>query len=583
MARILVATEHDTLSHLHSIVGSKQDAVVLGFWVSEEVAGSIAPGGTREVMRLNDTVGDYSAYVEKAYVLAHSVAENSPLYRGIKPILTLEESLADAFLRCLMIGDMHKALVQRYGGGSQVVFLTESESQDAFSIFNTWRGAPFRISVQGKPQRGIRRTARRIKVLVNVAYEAKQESNWAKIISAPLEVVDDRYKLRSALWPGASVKKGGRWFYGSFVNSIKILHRYLANFGGESSWVVNRFSATRGLEPGDHWHYLWQFGKPAPRIEHERFLQEARKYLETLPSEINSFPMDIFTASSAFVNYFLSRLLPLILAEADLMHAFLERSSPQELWVANQWGSEGGLLQVAKKLSIPATQVQHGALHRYYPVASIRTNRFFVWGQFWKDRLKGSGEGKAEVFNPGLDVLPVEREQQNLGKKRITVLTAPIHAIMFWHPDTILREVSVLVKDLVNNGYAVLMRLHPSDQIAPWRRALEAATGSIPPEVRFSKEESLASVLQETDLAIMFFSTVFLNCVASSIPVIGLGWYPHIWQGPLKQSGLVHFAASVAEVVELADHLLQQPRSIMATEQFLSTRSFESSVQISQS
>jgi len=482
-----------------------------------------------------------------------------------------------------MIGDIHKALVQRYGGGSQVVFLTESESQNAFSVFNSWRGAPFRISVLEKSQGGIWRKARRIRALANVVHEAKQESDWAKIISAPLEVVDDRYKLRSAIWPEASVKKGGRWFYGSFVNSIRILHRYLANFKGESSWVINRFPAARGLKPGDHWHYLWQFGKPAPRVDHERFLQEARKYLGTLPSETNGFPMGVFTTSSVFMSYFFKRLLPLVLAEADLMHAFLERSSPQELWVANQWGSEGGLVQVARKLGIPVTQVQHGALHRYYPVASIHTNRFFVWGQFWKDRLKGSGEGKAEVFNPGLDVLPVERKRQSAGKKQITVLTTPIHEIMFWHPDTILREVSALVKDLLNNGYAVLMRLHPGDQITPWRRALEAATGSSSPEVRFSKEEPLASILQETDLAIMFFSTVFINCIASGIPVIGLGWYPHIWQGPLKQSGVVHFASSVAEVVEFANRLLQQPRNIMGTEQFLATRSFESSVPISQS
>jgi hypothetical protein len=583
MARILFATEHDTLSHFHSLSKSKEDVVVFAFCLSKEAARSIAPNGTREVMRLNDTVGDYSAHVEKAYLLAHSIAETSPLYRGVKPILTLEESLADAFLRCLMIGDIHKALVQRYGGGSQVVFLTESESQNAFSVFNSWRKAPFRISVLGKPQRGIRRTARRIRALANVVHEAKQESNWSKIISAPLEVVDDRYKLRSALWPEASVKKGGRWFYGSFINSIRILHRYLANLEGESSWVVNRFPAARGLEAGDRWHYLWQFGKPARRIEHERFLQEARKYLATLPSEIDNFPMEVFSASSVFMTYFFKRLLPLVLAEVDLMHVFLERSSPEELWVANQWGSEGGLIQVAKKLSIPVTQVQHGALHRYYPVAPIRTSRFFVWGQFWKDRLKASERGKVEVFNPGLDVVPVEHKRQSTGKKRITFLTAPIHAIMFWHPDAILREVSALVKDLVNNGYAVIMRLHPSDQIAPWRRALEEAIGSITSEVRFSKEESLASVLQETDLAVMFFSTVFLNCVAGGIPVIGLGWYPHIWQKPLEQSGMVHFAASVGEVVALADQLLQQPHNIKGTEQFLATRSFESSVPISQS
>jgi len=87
MARILFATEHDTLNHFHSLSKSKEDVVVFAFWLSKEAARSIAPNGTREVMRLNDTVGDYSAHVEKAYLLAHSIAETSPLYRGVKPIL----------------------------------------------------------------------------------------------------------------------------------------------------------------------------------------------------------------------------------------------------------------------------------------------------------------------------------------------------------------------------------------------------------------------------------------------------------------------------------------------------------------
>lgn len=77
--------------------------------------------------------------------------------------------------------------------------------------------------------------------------------------------------------------------------------------------------------------------------------------------------------------------------------------------------------------------------------------------------------------------------------------------------------------------------------------------GSLPPGLRFSKEGSLESVLRETDVAFMFFSTVFLNCVASGIPVIGLGWYPHIWQKPLEATGTVHFARSLSEAIDLAE------------------------------
>ena len=571
MARVLVITEHDSLDSFQFLAAAGHDAVVLGFWLSKDAAPRIFGTGTMDLMRLNDAVGDYSLYVEKAYFLAHTLGENSPLYRGVKPLATCEEFLADAILRSLMIGDLHKALIDRFGYGTEVVFLTLSETQEIFSLFNTWRKAPFRIVILRKQYKRNQdgSLVGRIKAFGNLIREAHQDGNWAKIFWTPLEVLDYRYLVRSAVWPEASVEAGGRWFYGSFISATNILHRHLDNLEGQASWVLGRFSAIRGLKSGDHWYYLWQFGKPARAREHRRFLQEARKYLETLPSEIDRFPIAGFITSSPAVNYFLKRMLPLVLANIDLMHVFLERSSPQELWVANQWGSEGELIQVANKMGIPVTQVQHGALHRYYANSSIYSERFFVWGQFWRDLLKSSERGKVEVFNPGLDVIRVERKRNKAGGKHITFLTSPLDAAMFWNPEATLQEVSSLIRDLVKQGYTILMRIHPSDQISLWRRSLEMVIGSVPQEVQFSKGGSLDSVLQETDLALMFFSTVFLNCIASGIPVIGLGWYPHIWRKPLEKSGVIHFADSIPEVMRLVESLLQQPSQIIGVEHFL--------------
>jgi hypothetical protein len=48
----------------------------------------------------------------------------------------------------------------------------------------------------------------------------------------------------------------------------------------------------------------------------------------------------------------------------------------------------------------------------------------------------------------------------------------------------------------------------------------------------------------------MYISTVLLNCVASGIPVVALGWYPTVWRRALEQASVARFADSLAQAVE---------------------------------
>jgi hypothetical protein len=183
--------------------------------------------------------------------------------------------------------------------------------------------------------------------------------------------------------------------------------------------------------------------------------------------------------------------------------------------------------------------------------------------------LKASERQKVEIFNPGLEVAPVERQGEPSGKKQITILTSPANAGTLWNPEVTRREVSIFVKHLLDRGYKVLMRVHPGDQMAFWRRSLAGVIGSLPAEIRFSKGGPLGAVLRETDLAVMFFSTVFLNCLSSGIPVIGLGWYPHIWREPLERAGMIRFARSIDEALRMVNHFIEEPTHPLEMERLL--------------
>jgi hypothetical protein len=556
MPRILVLTEQDSLQALNRSLPHGYDSVALGFWSTADgnaLSGSSSPTG---VIRLNEVSGDFFASVQRAYLLAHEMAENAGSYRGVKPLLPWEGFLADAILRCLLIGDLHKSLMGRDGHGGEIVFESPGETQKNFSLFNSWRGSPFRVTLRAGSKVGRKGKGGlgRVKAFGRLAREARRDGEYGKIFWETVETLDGGYRVRSALLRRRKqTSPGGRWFYSSYVNCTRSLARHWPSPPDPGRWVVNRHEAARDIPPGAGWSYLWDFGKPSGKKDKKEAIHQVRHFFSTLPAEKEDFPFRGFISSSSDISYLLHRLLPASLAEIDLLYSFLERAMPEEVWVADQWGSEGLLCQAARNLRIPVHQVQHGALHRFFPFSPVYSDRFRVWGEFWRNVLPLSERDKTEVFNPGMSALPLRKGRQAPPGKTVLFLTSPLALGVLWNADQVLHEFAKLVASLRERGHRVIVRIHPAETEEPWRTSLEDEFGAVPPEVRFSKEEPLSAVLEKTDLAVMYFSTVFLDCLAGGIPVIALGWYPHIWQKHIESRGIVHFARSLAEVWSLVD------------------------------
>jgi hypothetical protein len=554
--RILVLTERDSFHTLNRSLPPGYDSVALGFWSPAD--GNALPGSSfpTSVIRLNEVNGDFFASVQRAYSLAHEMAETAGSYRGVKPLLPWEGFLADEILRGLLIGDLHKFLVERYGPGGEIVFEHSGETQRAFSLFNSWRSSPLRITVREDPAKG--RSAKglrgRMKALACLVREAGREGTQGRAFWESLETLDRSYHIRSTfLRHHRQTMPGGRWFYSSYVNFTRALARHWAFLSAPARWVVNRLDAARDIPAGAGWSYLWDFGSPSGKKEKEEVIGQVGRSFSALPGEKDGFPLRGFASSSSGVSYLLHRLLPANLAEIDLVYSFLEKALPEEVWVADQWGSEGILCQAAGNLGVPVHQVQHGALHRFFAFSPVYSGRFRVWGEFWRNVLPPSERGKAEVFNPGLSTLPGKRCKKGSAEKTVLFLTSPLHRGILWNADAVLDEFVRLMADLRERGHRIVVRIHPAEAVEFWSVPLKEKFGTLPPEIRFSKEEPLSAILEEADLAIMFFSTVFLDCLASGIPVIALGWYPHIWQKPIESRGIVHFARSLAEVSSLVD------------------------------
>jgi len=559
---ILIFGATDDCDNLERLPLDRYDAVVLAFWSSPEFVRRLKQAGARTCWPLKKLTDHYPTLVKRQYALAQHYVTRVPSYRGINPLLGWEGSIANALMTPLVAFKLYQALLTEWGAGTEVTFLSANDFQAAFAQINMRFGSPFKLSLRKTGRNERRGPGHRLAAFWQLLQEAWWDGDMAQLVWTPFHVLDGRYRVRKRLWPAVTVRPGGTWCYSSYVNYTRILACHAAYMSEQPRWVVNNYSACKGLPQGADWHYIWQF-RPIHRRqeEHRRVLEAAWASLQEVPEEVNGLPLRSLLSQNTTISSLLFRYLPQFLAEIDLMDAFLEQAQPEQLWVANQWGSEGLLVQLARDRGIPVIQVQHGSLEQYYAYAPVYSDRFLVWGDFWKQAVNPAAQDRVQVVNPGFEVVPTERRAHNRST-RVVFFTAPPDLLPFWNPSVVLWEVITLLNRLVAAGHSVTVQVHPMDRINTWRTAWIKYAGTLPASVRFDKGGSLEPVLRETDVAIMFFSTVFLNCIASGIPVVSLGWYPFMWREALEREGLIHFADSLDEAWELVLGLSSQSPSI---------------------
>jgi hypothetical protein len=553
--QILILTENDDCNDLSRLSLADYDALVLAFWASPEFLERVKQTGAKECWRLNEFVKDYTDLVHRAYRLARDFILQVPRYRNVNPLLGFENTVANAFLIPLIAVQVLHDLDERCPHLEQLVFVSRNDTQRAFEVVARNLNPRLSLQVLGDLELTKRHhTSGRLGAWLNLAREARRDQDWSQILWAPIEVLDWRYIGRQRVWKKASVQRGGIFFYSSYVNYSRTLAKHAKNFDTSSQWVINNHSAQVGLPKNVPAHYLWQFGSSIQ--DTSSLVRDAFQILANVSDRSDGFPLHAILQADHQIAEVFQRVLPLVLAEIDLMDSFLDTAQPNSIWTANQWGSECALIQLAHQKHIPVTQVQHGVLEQYYNCAPIYSDRFLVWGNFWKQAITSDEQSKVVISNPGFEVNPIDKASTS-EKTRVTFFTAPAHVALFWNPSVALWETVTMLNEMIEQGHSVTVRVHPADRIDAYQQAWVKHCGGLPADVSFDKGGSLEPVLAKTDVAIMAFSTVFLNCLASEIPVVGTGWYPFMWQAQLAKSNYIRFSDSIANV----EHYLYQKYS----------------------
>lgn len=543
MSRILVLTDRDDIAKVGT--EPRPDTVLLLFWASPETRASLESATGAPTVPLEEVVGDLASVIGTAYARSHAVVENAPTYRGVSPLLGFETSLADVLLPDV-VAEQVVDLVTTTLARPELVF--RGPSPWATSI-----AATAEASGSATVRRPAASTAARDLLVVRAvgrAMDTLANRDWDRLRHQVVQRAGPRWHRRRT----TEFRSGGAWAFASYVNYARSLTSHLAA-RSDVRWLVNGYSGARGLPPGARASHLWDVGGLSPRARHREVTGEVLSHLRT--------------AIGVGASNLMAGTVRDALTEIDMFHAFIDTSHPEELWVANQWGSESALVQIARAARIPVTQVQHGVLEHYYRWAPIYTDRFLVWGEAWKECVPTEHRGQVEVVDPGIGAGDVPPRSRGRTAASTTVFTAP-PIQPFWNPSVVYREFAHLARGVLRDPNAtLLLRVHPLDRLRPWTTSVRKIDPEAERRLVVVAGGSLGETLARTRTAVLYRSTVFLSCLAAGIPVVALGWYRWVWDDLLEKIPAVALAQSIDDAIAACaspprDMLLGDVRRLLA-------------------
>ena len=114
----------------------------------------------------------------------------------------------------------------------------------------------------------------------------------------------------------------------------------------------------------------------------------------------------------------------------------------------------------------------------------------------------------------------------------------------------------------------ITVRAHPLENPQDFTSRWHELYGPLPARLKIVKEEPLEVTLKNTDLALMYRSTVMLNCLANDIPVVMPGWIDYGWNDGLVDLSKVYMAQ---DFQDLEEKLL----SLMSLESYSSAKDLQ--------
>ena len=512
----------------------------------------------------SEMLGSADDALRVAYSLVSKLLRASPMIEGLPLLSVFEESLLEEFSRLAQAFYLDRWISER--GFSTCRFVSPSPwnghlRQVRAASLSTYELVADRSSVPDHPAI---RALKRLRFAHPTRAEILQRAapRWSRLCSA----IPTRVHAHNT-------PRGGAWFYSTAYNFTRIGLAYEAYIPGKLNFLVED-PATGGKDLrrlGKSYYALYGWSRASDFPDGAQLRSMGESMTATLAavqvSGEERLLRDIFLKSD-YWRYFLRRDLPPVLYSSRAIERWSKAICPELIVVGNA-AYERVLLMRESTKRIPVVMLQHGVMHWTYAVADQPVDLFLVRGPFFQRMINDGLRSKSVVLNyPERSYTSAENARGD-----ILFITAPYEILPLFHPEDRRDILRSLLRVSSASRRRLVVRVHPMEKIAAYEgeiRALQAELGSTA-EVEYSQGPEAEQVLARACVAVLHFSTMFLDCLRHGIPIVSFGWHWFPNKQHFADEGIFNFASDLANLEELVRQGIdgRLPRRTSGLDEFL--------------
>lgn len=551
MKSILVIDDSFDLGELESLPVEGVAFVLCLFWAAPETMARLEAQTGARCVPLRDVLGSVSEWEREATETVRSICEQGPRRRGLAWRSYLSQPLYHELLYWYLAKRTFAFLRQECNSNPSITLelLVTPRLASAFELLHLGGGPAVVMKHRRSNSNPV---PPRWKRLAQRGYELVMLGGWRLQAWHLLAELDYDYRWRTCWHTGVPARFRSRaiTFFSSYFNNSRTQKAFAPYMPTPTQWVFSNLSGREGAgamqNPGA---WLWQF---APK-----------DLAHPLPSddelETGDTQLDVWLKSSRVWVSWQRRELGALARLTWCWENYLETFKPRLCVMASAWGLDGWLSRIASAHGIATLDLLHGALGGYfYTKTPIKANGMIVWGEFWRNLWNEVEREKIAVFSPP-ELFP-RIEKRPADKKRLTFFSWNTAVMPQYSHSELTDCILASLHELAQSPQVqITIRLHPAQHPADLVRFWEKKYGALPKNLRWSKREPLSEIIAETDVALMFRSTVMMNCLHNDIPVLIPGWIDFAWNDLLKDVNGIYLATGFKDMQDQMQKWLAVP------------------------
>lgn len=516
----------------------------------------------------DEMLGSADEALKVAYVLVSKLLQSAPSIDGLPPLSIFEETLLEQVSCIVQAFHLDRWISsQRF---STCHFASYSPWLERLSEARAFSGSAYSLSAELpllQRSRAVRAIGRlwRSRPTPSEFFRRVTPLWWRCLSAMPMRKHAEK------------APRGGIWCYSTAYNYTKIALEYEAYLPEKLNFLVED-PATGGkrlreLRRECHLLYAWSRASDIPSISEARSIGERfTAALADVPLSYEESALRAIFLKSEWWHLFITRRLPFALFNSRAVHRWRQSIAPEMIVVGNA-GWERVLLMRESTERVPTVMLQHGIMHWVFSVADQPVDVLLLRGPFFQRVINDRLRRKTVIHNfPEANAATLLTEG---ARDTILFITTPYDVPTLFHSEDLRDILRSLLRMSHASGRRLMIRVHPMERISAYERLVAELREEIGvrADISYSQGRGVEEVFARSCVAVLYFSTMFLDCLRHGIPIISFGWHWFPNKRQFEEEGIFNFASDLKHFEALVRQGIEGRllRRRIGLEEFLAT------------